>query len=78
MRRILAKWLVWIAVLAWPVAAGADDALWTLLQQGGQVVLIRHAQTVPGVGDPPEMARLDRTARAARVMRPRKGSTLPD
>ncbi len=33
--------------------ARADDALWTLLQKGGQVVLIRHALTDPGVGDPP-------------------------
>ena len=33
--------------------AYADDALWALLQQGGQIVLIRHAVTDPGVGDPP-------------------------
>ncbi|MEO8507512.1 MAG: histidine phosphatase family protein [Betaproteobacteria bacterium] len=31
----------------------ADDTLWALLAQGGQVVLIRHAVTDPGVGDPP-------------------------
>ncbi|MFO6421682.1 histidine phosphatase family protein [Hylemonella sp. W303a] len=35
-----------------------DDALWSLLRQGGQIVLVRHAQTTPGVGDPPGM-RLD-------------------
>ena len=34
-------------------AAHADDALWALLQKGGQVVLVRHAVTDPGVGDPP-------------------------
>jgi len=26
---------------------------WTLLRQGGNVLLMRHAQTVPGIGDPP-------------------------
>lgn len=34
-------------------AAWADEALWRLLQGGGQVVLVRHAVTDPGVGDPP-------------------------
>jgi broad specificity phosphatase PhoE len=34
-------------------AAWADEALWRLLQGGGQVVLVRHAATDPGVGDPP-------------------------
>ena len=39
-------------------AARADDAMWKLLQGGGQVVLMRHALTDPGVGDPEGM-RLD-------------------
>ena len=34
--------------------AAADDALWTLLKGGGQVVLMRHA-TAPGTFDPPGM-----------------------
>jgi broad specificity phosphatase PhoE len=34
-------------------SAQADEALWTLLKGGGQVVLIRHTITTPGVGDPP-------------------------
>lgn len=34
-------------------AVRADEALWRLLQAGGQVVLVRHAVTEPGVGDPP-------------------------
>ncbi len=38
--------------------AQADEALWKLVQQGGQVLMIRHATTVPGVGDP-EGFRLD-------------------
>ena len=36
----------------------AGEALWALLKGGGQVVLMRHAVTTPGVGDPPGM-RLD-------------------
>jgi phosphohistidine phosphatase SixA len=31
----------------------ADDALWSNLKRGGYVVLVRHASTEPGVGDPP-------------------------
>ena len=42
-----------LALLLCTAPAHADDALWALLQQGGQVVLIRHAVTDPGVGDPP-------------------------
>jgi len=48
-----------VALLALGAAARAeaagDEALWTLLKGGGQVVLIRHAITTPGVGDPPGM-----------------------
>src|SRR5262245_31805666 len=32
--------------------AGANDELWDLLRTGGQVVLVRHPVTDPGVGDP--------------------------
>jgi broad specificity phosphatase PhoE len=46
------------ACLAFPAVAAASDALWSLLQKGGQAVLVRHALTTPGVGDPPGM-RLD-------------------
>jgi broad specificity phosphatase PhoE len=35
-----------------PPQAGADEALYDLLRGGGQVLLVRHASTVPGVGDP--------------------------
>lgn len=31
----------------------ADDALWAKLKAGGNVLLIRHAATEPGLGDPP-------------------------
>jgi broad specificity phosphatase PhoE len=33
--------------------ARADDALWTLLQGGGQVIVLRHAATDQTFGDPP-------------------------
>ncbi len=46
------RWLLLVLLLACG-AARADEALWSLLQKGGQVVLIRHALTDAGVGDPP-------------------------
>lgn len=39
-------------------APAGDERLWELLAGGGQVILIRHALTTPGAGDPPGM-RLD-------------------
>ena len=42
-----------LALLSLPSPALADEALWSLLKKGGQVVLMRHAVTTPGVGDPP-------------------------
>ena len=49
------------ALLCWPLTqargqtpspAGAA-AFWTALRQPGTVIMMRHAQTEPGVGDPP-------------------------
>ncbi|HEY4998022.1 MAG TPA: histidine phosphatase family protein [Usitatibacter sp.] len=37
------------------LAAGGEEEVWNLLKSGGQVVLMRHAVTTPGVGDPPGM-----------------------
>lgn len=34
-------------------AAPGDRRFWDLLREGGCIVLMRHALTVPGVGDPP-------------------------
>lgn len=34
-------------------ARAQEAGFWTLLREGGCVVLMRHAQTEPGVGDPP-------------------------
>jgi phosphohistidine phosphatase SixA len=50
--------LVVLLALAAPRPAVADEATWALLKGGGQVILVRHAITTPGVGDPPGM-RLD-------------------
>jgi broad specificity phosphatase PhoE len=33
--------------------AAESEALWSLLQTGGQVVVMRHASTERGIGDPP-------------------------
>jgi broad specificity phosphatase PhoE len=46
------------ALLVIPGPALASEQAWELLKAGGQVVLVRHAITTPGVGDPPGM-RLD-------------------
>ncbi len=35
------------------LALAQEPGFWTLLREGGCVLLMRHAQTVPGVGDPP-------------------------
>jgi uncharacterized membrane protein YphA (DoxX/SURF4 family)/broad specificity phosphatase PhoE len=57
MRRGSRKAVVVLAmgVLLLPGPAGASESLWGALKEGGQVVLIRHAITTPGVGDPPGM-----------------------
>lgn len=52
---LLRTWLscVWLCgALAGPGAARADDALLRELRVGA-VVMMRHTQTTPGVGDPP-------------------------
>lgn len=43
------------SLIASPALALAQPAagFWTLLREGGCVLLMRHAQTEPGVGDPP-------------------------
>ena len=35
--------------------AAPNDPLWEALKDGGQVILMRHTVTTPGVGDPPGM-----------------------
>jgi phosphohistidine phosphatase SixA len=46
---------LFVLVAAAPFTAMADEALWALLKGGGQVVMIRHALTTPGGGDPEGM-----------------------
>lgn len=41
------------------MAAPEDAALVALLKSGGQIVLMRHTITTPGVGDPPNMTLAD-------------------
>ena len=45
-------WILLLAACLTP-AAFADDTLWAKLKAGGNVVLIRHASTEAGLGDPP-------------------------
>ncbi len=51
--RNLARAFVLVVAFALAFGVRADEALWALLKKGGQVVMIRHATTVPGTGDPP-------------------------
>jgi phosphohistidine phosphatase SixA len=44
--------LVLVLAAGDPVAAD-DEALWTLLRGGGQVIMLRHAGTIGTFGDPP-------------------------
>lgn len=44
--------VVWLITLGARDATASDAQLWALLKGGGQAVLIRHALTTPGVGDP--------------------------
>jgi broad specificity phosphatase PhoE len=46
------KWLLVLVVLA-SSAVCANESLWQQVTAGGQVLFIRHAETTPGVGDPP-------------------------
>ncbi|HZF03995.1 MAG TPA: histidine phosphatase family protein [Patescibacteria group bacterium] len=51
------RWLLFagaaLALVAGAAPADADDALWTLLRGGGQVIMLRHAGTDRTFGDPP-------------------------
>lgn len=42
-----------LALLCTTLPASADENLWNQLRNGGHVLLIRHAETEPGIGDPP-------------------------
>ena len=51
-RRMTGMRIVVLALLFFSCAVEASDELWELLRNGGQVVMIRHALTEAGVGDP--------------------------
>lgn len=51
-RRSWFGWLTLMAVPAWVVAADGSADLWRFLRRGGHVILMRHARTVAGIGDP--------------------------
>jgi phosphohistidine phosphatase SixA len=57
-RVVAAALSAWLAMVALPGAALASEQIWALLKSGGHAVLMRHAVTTPGAGDPPGM-RLD-------------------
>lgn len=44
---------LWVAQSAAAAGRENDEAVWSALRAGGYVVLIRHAVTEPGIGDPP-------------------------
>ncbi len=50
---MFARLLAMFVALGCATAVHADDTLWQRLREGGYVVMLRHAQTGPGVGDPP-------------------------
>ncbi|WEF34930.1 histidine phosphatase family protein [Pseudoduganella chitinolytica] len=50
-RRTLLGWF--LVLCAGPTLAETPDELWRRLQAGGHVLVVRHAATEPGVGDPP-------------------------
>jgi broad specificity phosphatase PhoE len=52
-RGFLAMLCASLGASAIPARAAGDDALWQRLRGGGHLLLIRHALTDPGVGDPP-------------------------
>ena len=60
-RRSIVLLLALTGLLGLPASGAAvqGEALWTLLQAGGHVILIRHTVTTPGVGDPPGMQLTD-------------------
>lgn len=57
---MLKRLILWLGIClaAGPAAAFDSDAngaqsLWSALKSGGYVILIHHAVTEPGIGDPP-------------------------
>ena len=55
MRKTVVALLLGVAVSAAHSAssAGSSDAIWSALKQGNHIILLRHTETVAGIGDPP-------------------------
>ena len=51
--RLLPACMAWLALALCAGPAPADETVWEALKRGGPGVVIRHALTTPGVGDPP-------------------------
>ena len=83
MRRLVVGFSVLAVVLAAVgfSPASAADAVWGALRGGGKIVILRHASTEPGLGDPPGF-RLDDCAtqrnlsEAGRAEAPRIGAAF--
>ena len=54
-KRLRLTTLLGLVVALWTSSVHANEQLWSLLKNGGQVVLMRHTVTTPGAGDPPGM-----------------------
>lgn len=52
MFRLAASLALLVAMSTCALVARADEALWSQLRQGGHVILMRHAVTLSGIGDP--------------------------
>lgn len=55
MIRLMLIWMLILPSIGAAAAAGpgSPNALWASLRAGGHIVLVRHAQTEAGIGDPP-------------------------
>jgi broad specificity phosphatase PhoE len=53
MMRLRHRLLLALLVVAVAPLARADEAAWAALARGGVAVIVRHAITEPGIGDPP-------------------------
>jgi phosphohistidine phosphatase SixA len=50
---LIRLFLAFLALTSAPAWAMDDAKLWDQLRRGGNVILIRHGSTLPGLGDPP-------------------------
>jgi len=53
MTRLLRVLVATAVALVTVTKASAEEAAWAALREPGTVLIVRHAETVPGIGDPP-------------------------